>query len=59
MPRAKEEKKKRKAGVKGAAPAPGPAGAGRTSAPTAGMSRDPIFAPIFAGGVVVANAAVF
>ncbi|MCC6064856.1 MAG: hypothetical protein LM576_02625 [Thermofilum sp.] len=35
----KEKKRKEKAGVRGAAPAPSLV-AGRTSAPTAGMSRD-------------------
>ena len=39
----KEKKRKEKAGVRGAAPAPSPEGAGRTSAPTAGMSRDLLF----------------
>jgi hypothetical protein len=45
---AKEKKRKEKAGVRGAAPAPSLV-AGRTSAPTAGMSRD-LSSPLF--GVV-------
>jgi hypothetical protein len=51
-------KEKEKAGVRGAAPAPSPSGAGKPSAPTAGMSRDfPV--SIFGGVVADERAAVF
>ena len=50
-------KTKEKAGVRGAAPAPSPIGAGKPSAPTAGMSR--VRLTFTFGGVVVADGASF
>ncbi|MCC6049718.1 MAG: hypothetical protein LM580_03375 [Thermofilum sp.] len=50
------KRKTRKAGVRGAAPAPSPEGAGRQRAPTAGMSRD-LSSPLFLFGVIADGAA--